>query len=281
MDTICLSNLISFSQDEWACKQLYELNVFDRLIDFVKGLNFQDQALVIELALLLLSNLTQGKDGVLLFLHANDKEKLHCGVHYLFLMSRLLDSKSDSVFKFAGNVLANISAIQEAREILLNPEFKAIEGLTSICFHELKEIRLGAEKALRNLTFEYENPNFFSQICEEKLEFVDSLAALAVKIVHFSTLEENLKDTFKKNEGLLKVRGEKPLKNVVLREEIQELVDIFLVLTNINEIEMKLKFNKDALSDLFLSLRGIVPNEIKDKIDVILCLFCQINSGNI
>lgn len=272
--------MISFSQDDWACVQLYSLNVFDRLIDFLKTLTIDSQPLAIELCLLLLSNLTQNKDGVIIFLHLNNQEKVHCAVHFIYLMQRLLDKNTTNGFKFAANVLANISAVQEARETLLKPEFRIIEGLLLLCFQEIKEIRVGATKTLRNLCFEYENQGFSTQIFEEKLEFVGRLTRLLGKLVIFSNLDGKIKEQCEKLEETIKLKDEITFKNVVFAEEIPELVDIFLVLTNINELEKHLKYEKEALAQLFLSIRSVVPGEIKDKIDVILCVFCQINAGN-
>lgn len=272
--------MISFSQDDWACDQLYSLNIFDRLIDFLKTLSIDSQSLVIELCLLLLSNLTQNKDGVRNFLHLNDQDKIHCGVHFIYLMQKLLDQKTAFAFKFAANVLANISAVQEARETLLKPEFRIIDGLLALCNQEIKEIRIGATKTLRNLCFEYENQGFIAQIFDDKLDFVGRITRILGKLVIFSNLEGKIKEECEKLEGTLKLKDEITFKNVVFAEEIPELADIFLVLTNINELEKHLKYEKEALAQLFLSIRSVVPGEIKDKIDVILCIFCQINAGN-
>jgi hypothetical protein len=56
------------------------------------------------------------------------------------------------------------------------------------------------------------------------------------------------------------------------------VLDIFLVLTNVPELEEKIKYNKDALILILENIReDFKQTEIKDKIDVIACMFCQIN----
>ncbi len=56
------------------------------------------------------------------------------------------------------------------------------------------------------------------------------------------------------------------------------MLDIFLVLTNVPELEEKIKYNKDALILILENIReDFKQTEIKDKIDVIACMFCQIN----
>lgn len=61
-------------------------------------------------------------------------------------------------------------------------------------------------------------------------------------------------------------------------EEIILVLDIFLVLTNVPELEKKINFNKDALSFMLERIKGdFKQSEIQDKIDVIACMFCQLN----
>lgn len=61
-------------------------------------------------------------------------------------------------------------------------------------------------------------------------------------------------------------------------EEILLVLDVFLVLTNVPEVETKIKYSKDALALILENIRGdFKQTEIKDKIDVIACLLCQLN----
>ena len=61
-------------------------------------------------------------------------------------------------------------------------------------------------------------------------------------------------------------------------EEIILALDVFLVLTNVTDLEKQIKYNKEVLALILESIRGdFKQREIKDKIDVIACMFCQLN----
>ena len=61
-------------------------------------------------------------------------------------------------------------------------------------------------------------------------------------------------------------------------EEIILALDVLLVLTNVSELDQKIKYNKDALALILEHIRGdFQQSEIKDKIDVIACMLCQLN----
>jgi len=274
--------LISFSQDEWACRQITELNGLDRLMNLFstlvsEGSFSETQKLMVELALLLLSNLTQSREGVMKFLHLETKE--HLGVHFIFLFDKFVNPKLSEIFKFAGNVFSNITAIKEARDLLILPEYKVISNLMTIVDTSIKEIRLGALRSIRNLAFEYENGSFLDQILDEKTQFMECLTNIMGEISIFCNVIDAKIKADLKNVNVI-YNENKAWKDVKFLEEIVIVLDIILVLTNINEIEKKIKFNHEKLTKILLILKPLVPGEIKDKIDVILCLFCQINPEN-
>ena len=68
------------------------------------------------------------------------------------------------------------------------------------------------------------------------------------------------------------VKGQSDMGDLVLA------IDILLVFTNIEEFEKKVKFDADLLELYMTLVRNLVPEEIKDKVDVILCFYCKINS---
>lgn len=274
--------MISFSQDEWACRQITELNGLDRLMNLFstlvsEGSFSETQKLMVELALLLLSNLTQSREGVMKFLHLETKE--HLGVHFIFLFDKFVNPKLSEIFKFAGNVFSNITAIKEARDLLILPEYKVISNLMTIVDTSIKEIRLGALRSIRNLAFEYENGSFLDQILDEKTQFMECLTNIMGEISIFCNVIDAKIKADLKNVNVI-YNENKAWKDVKFLEEIVIVLDIILVLTNINEIEKKIKFNHEKLTKILLILKPLVPGEIKDKIDVILCLFCQINPEN-
>ena len=279
LETICLSNLISFSQDEWVCEQIYELNGFDRLINLLKSLNPEGTTnnLIIELSLLLISNLTQTKEGVFKLLHYGEKE--HLAVHFIYIFEKFMSPKTSESYKFAGNVFANITAIKEARELLISPEYQLLPNLINLANSHIKEIRLGCVKTIRNLTFEYENQYFLDQIFNEKNDFVDTMVILLAKIIIYGDTDEKTKNEIKSS-GFIHNEGV-AWKEVKFMEEVINVLDIILVLTNINEVEKKVKYNRDDLAKISSVLKPLVPGDIKDKIDVILCILCQLNPQNI
>jgi len=268
--------LISFSQDEWACQQIFVLNFQDRLINLLKGLTYEansseSENLIVELTLLLISNLTQSKEGVLKFLHIGENE--HMAVHFIYLFERFMNPKFSLIYKFAGNIFANLTAIKEARDLLILPEYQLLLNLIHLMDSPIKEIRLGCLHTLRNLSFEYESNSFQDQIFNEKVDYIESLIKIMGKITFFGDVDEKIKGQMK---SLGIVIGD-AWKDVKFIEEITIVLDALLVLTNINEIEQKIKFPKEKLSQVIIIMKPGVPTEIKDKIDVILCIFCQLN----
>lgn len=274
METISLSNLISFSQDNWACTQFFSLNGFDRLFSLLSNIKptptlTDTQKLIIELSLLLLSNLTQSREGVLKFLHMEEKD--HLGVHFIFLFDLFLNPKLREVYKFVGNVFSNVTAVKEARDLLIKPEYKAISSLMLVVDTPIRDARMGALHTLRNLVFEYENLSALEQIIEERTQFIDTLVHLMVTIARSADIEQQAKNELQEFDG-----DQNTWKDVKFLEEITTVLDIILVLTNVQEIEKKVKFNSEKLAKTLGILKSLVPSEIKDKIDVILCIFCQI-----
>lgn len=251
------------------------MNLFSTLVS--EGSFSETQKLMVELALLLLSNLTQSREGVMKFLHLETKE--HLGVHFIFLFDKFVNPKLSEIFKFAGNVFSNITAIKEARDLLILPEYKVISNLMTIVDTSIKEIRLGALRSIRNLAFEYENGSFLDQILDEKTQFMECLTNIMGEISIFCNVIDAKIKADLKNVNVI-YNENKAWKDVKFLEEIVIVLDIILVLTNINEIEKKIKFNHEKLTKILLILKPLVPGEIKDKIDVILCLFCQINPEN-
>jgi hypothetical protein len=150
--------------------------------------------------------------------------------------------------------------------------------LINIIDTPIKEIRLGGLRTLRNLGFEYENPGFLSQVLDEKTRFVDFLANLIGEIVLFAEIDAKIRSEIRNLDIIF--NENKAWKDVKFLEEIAVVLDILLVLTNVGEIEKKSHFNTEKLSKILLLLRPLVPAELKDKIDVILCVFCGINAGN-
>jgi hypothetical protein len=58
-------------------------------------------------------------------------------------------------------------------------------------------------------------------------------------------------------------------------EEISTALDILVILTNVPEIELKVKFDPSLLLKI-LSLLTDTPNEgLRDKIDVISMIYCK------
>jgi Domain of unknown function (DUF383) len=175
LQTTSLSNLINFSQDQIFVEQIYSLNGVERIIEHIKNIikthlidDFsQENLLIIELSLLVLSNVTQNDKGATIFMNFNDEDKK--GINFWLLFELYVNKKTSQIFKFFGNSLSNVSSIKEIREYLINPNFKTIERLIENLFNEAKEIRTNVLKTLRNLTFEYENKDFFSQITESNV----------------------------------------------------------------------------------------------------------------
>lgn len=269
--------MISFSQDEWACSQIYSLKGLDRLIELLKSLNFdknntESYPLIIELSLLLMSNLTQNKEGVIQLLHLGEKN--HEGVHFIYLFEKWINPKTSILFKFAGNVFSNVTAIKEGRESLISPEYQLISNLIGVVNSPIREIRIGALHTLRNLTFEFESECFQNQVINEKSEFIDPLMNLIARMMVFGTVDEKVKSEIKSLQ--LNINHMEALKDVKFDEEIIMPLELILVLTNLPEIEKRAKFQKEKLSQLLLIMKPLVKSEIKDKIDVVLCIFCQI-----
>ena len=167
--------MINFSQDQIFVEQIYTLNGVERIVEHIKTIikthlidNFTpEHLLIIELSLLVLSNVTQNEKGAAIFMSFNDEDKK--GICFWLLFELYVAKKISKIFKFFGNCMSNVSSSKEIREYLVNPHFKMIERLMENLFSEAKEIRINVLKTLRNLTFEYEDKEFFSQITESKV----------------------------------------------------------------------------------------------------------------
>lgn len=141
IETICLSNFISFTQDEMYRVQAYEINAIDRLVNNIKERvrqlkdeeNRKEQFLQISLSLLVLSNLCQSLRGIDQFLHVDDQEQ-RC-VNFKILLNYFMDEQLEEGFHFFANIIANISGQKESREILVSPEFRIFEVFRHNCFH--------------------------------------------------------------------------------------------------------------------------------------------------
>jgi hypothetical protein len=62
-------------------------------------------------------------------------------------------------------------------------------------------------------------------------------------------------------------------------DEIVTIVDILTTLTNVDMIETKVKFDNELMIQLMTGIKKMkeIKAETKDKIDVILAIFCKIN----
>lgn len=187
METISLSNLISFSQDDFFINKIFELNGVDRFFEQLKNIlksedinQFNDEKkLIIELNLLVLSNLSRTEKGCHLIFNLENKDK--SGVNFWLFFELFINKKTTNLFKFFGNILSNVTAIKEIRDYLISANFNIIERLIQFIYYPNKEIRVNVMKTIRNLNFEFENNEYLSQIIDPKVKIIFDL----IKFLYF------------------------------------------------------------------------------------------------
>jgi len=109
---------------------------------------------------------------------------------------------------------------------------------------------VGALKAIRNITFEYENPEVAAFLTDEKISMVDNVNRYLVQVLlHANLVTEDFdKALVKKIDSYIGSKdhtfeklSEDPL------DEIITAMDILVIMTNIDKIEEKIEFDSESL----------------------------------
>lgn len=129
---------------------------------------------MIQLSLLLLSNLSQNDEVKRQILELHREPEFH-GLNFSFMLSWFNHPVISPTFHFFGNILANVTAVKETREFVMDPKIKLLEGVVNNIFSVEPNRRQGCIRALRNCVFEYENPKSLEYLIDPKVNLLNCL----------------------------------------------------------------------------------------------------------
>jgi len=180
--------------------------------------------------------------------------------------------------------LANLTANKEVREVVLDPKHKLLENTILSVFSLEPNRRKGVLKTYRNCFFEWENAKVMEYLLDPKYKVLDNfLKCLAFCLMNLTLSlgkeDAKLNEICKKLGIIIDPRDEAP-KTESCMEDIDVIVDMFLVLSNVNQelaeedAKSPVKFDKDLAYDLINRTRKfITKEEVLNKIDVICLVF--------
>lgn len=127
---------------------------------------------------------------------------------------------------------------------------------------------------MRNLTFEYEIPFINKSIISSEVNYVEQLEKYLYRLAH--TFEFCKIDPC----FLPFINDQKFTANSNYLDEVITIVDILTTLTNVENVENVCKFEVQLLVRLMEGIKLVykVKASTKDKIDVVLAIFCKINA---
>ncbi|EAR90712.1 hypothetical protein TTHERM_00706270 (macronuclear) [Tetrahymena thermophila SB210] len=302
--TICLSNLINFTQDGVFQKHLIDLKSTDRIVELIKNtitevlkdntgkkalngdehLSYtQPQKLVCDLCFLLLSNMTQHEEGKAGLLQLGDENKE--GYNFRILYELYLKDTIQDLTRFFSNILTNISSDIEARKYLIRPENELPEKCLKYIFHQSRAKRVAILKAFRNCMFEYENKEYVARLFSENIKFVDTVAKYLANFLYAANhLNANEKDKqflelimsdYDMKKDAIKFTLDK--EKVSRQQELEELLtalDLFLTLTNVDFNETNPNYQQKALQNLIAYMSGLnIGQDGREKVEVMQMVY--------
>jgi len=308
-----ISVLINFTQDEFFRKEVLEAKGVSRIIETLKdhlakydylvnktgkasdpneeskaeeGRFTEDQfILVIQLDLLFLSNLSHNDQAREQVLELDREPEFH-GLHVSLMLNWFSHPKLSPFFHFFANVVANLTSDKKCREFLLEPKFKLFDHITSSVYSADPNRRLGTLKVLRNCFFEYENEIVVKYVLSPEHKILNSLLkCLAFVLAQTLSLVKDAEKFQEEAVGICKslkidtTELDKSPNIAQSLEEIDIVVDVFVVLTNLDPE----KYQLDIDLELLRKLLGLIPKvtskeEIKNKTDVIYALILKENT---
>ena len=158
--------------------------------------------MIVQLELLVLSNASQFPLVKKNIMELHREPEFH-GLNFGFLLSWFAHPKISVFFHFFANILANLSAYKETREVMVDPRHRFLENTMLSIFSIEMNRRKGTLKALKNYVFEWENQKFLEYLITPKLEVLDNfLKCLAFNLLNLTISngieDKNLVDTCKK-----------------------------------------------------------------------------------
>jgi len=299
MSQTIFSILINFSQDDTFGEELIELNGVQRIVDNLKEnlieySKFTRSALtaalskeertakedklltVIQLELLLLSNLSQNDEAKRQILELHRDAEFH-GLNFSFMLSWFNHPVISPTFHFFGNILANVTASKDTREFVLEPKMKLLEGMVNNLFSVEPNRRQGCIRAIRNCVFEYENPKFLEYLIDPKIDLLNGLLKcmlfnLTRGLCTDPDFDKELEEAraLGKKHGLIIGEEDDIVNMQQVFDEMDILIDIFLIITNIDPEQHKLTFDADLMRFVLASSKlAFESDSFKDKLDVI------------
>jgi hypothetical protein len=217
-----------------------------------------------------LTNLTTNEEGQKKYLNVEDENAK--GLRFLQMMDKYLGNVYLNEFDFFSNIIANVSALQEGRILLL--DYKIFKVLLAN-FDKLNNSKLlNTLRMIRNCCFEWEK--YDNEIIFNDGKIFDYL----LKILYISNLSKL--STFKYDNEFLVNLDEICFANVSIEQASNEkeiindlIIDIFLVLTNSQKCveAMKTKKTRQIIERLITVFHN--PDDtVKDRLFVI-CSYLQ------
>ncbi|KAL4486878.1 hypothetical protein ABPG72_009642 [Tetrahymena utriculariae] len=302
--TICLSNLINFTQDGVFQKHLIDLKSTDRIVELIKNtitevlkdntgkkaLNGDEhlsythpQKLICDLCFLLLSNMTQHEEGKAGLLQLGDENKE--GFNFRILYELYLKDTIQDLTRFFSNILTNISSDVEARKYLIRPENELPEKCLKYIFDQSRPKRVAILKAFRNCMFEYENKQYITRLFSENIKFVDTVAKYLANFLyaanHLNTNEKDkqfleiiMADYDMKKDAIKFTLDKEKVNRQQELEELLTALDLFLTLTNVDFNEINPNYQQKALQNLIAYMSGLnIGQDGREKVEVMQMVY--------
>jgi len=207
------------------------------------------------------------------------------GVNFSLLLGWFSHKTISPFFHFFANVLANLSATQETREAMPNPRYRLVENVILSILSLEQNRRKGVLKTLRNCFFEWENPKVLEYFLDPKHKVLENLLkCLAFNLYNLSLAQGN--------QDISKMRGICSNLGIILTQEdeskipsqaasiedIDLVIDILVVLTNVDPKSYEVKFDLELARELLTCTRKMISQEdLLNKLDVISVLFLKEN----